>query len=115
MLDLKHSEGNTKTSQEKRYNFAIAPLEPYNVLAVNAIDFLTKTNILFVSDKGNYFLSKYFNAEKKFASLMISQNQLNGMQTGLIQPEVGQINGRKQLNFGMTEKEKNVFLVQVHF
>lgn len=48
----------------------------------NAIDFLTKTNILFVSDKGNYFLSKYFNAEKKFASLMISQNQLNGMQTG---------------------------------
>ena len=47
-----------------------------------AIDFLTKENILFVSDKGNYFLSKYFNAEKKFASLMLNQAGLNGMQTG---------------------------------
>ena len=49
-----------------------------------AISFLTKTNVLFVSDKKNYFLSKYFNAEKKFANLMISQAGLNGMQTSFI-------------------------------
>lgn len=47
-----------------------------------AIDYLQKENILFVSGKNNYFLSKYFNAEKNFANLLISLDKQNGYHTG---------------------------------
>lgn len=47
-----------------------------------AVDFLSKTNVLFVSDKKNYFLSKYFNAEQNFANLLKEHNKRNGSPTG---------------------------------
>lgn len=47
-----------------------------------AIDYLQREGTLFVSPKGNYFLSKYFNAEKKFAELLKSLDRQNGYFTG---------------------------------
>jgi exodeoxyribonuclease V alpha subunit len=47
-----------------------------------AIDFLQRTNVLFVSEKKNYFLSKYFNAEQNFANLLKEQDKRNGYPTG---------------------------------
>lgn len=54
-----------------------------------AVDKLKDNNILFVSDKGNYFLSKYFYAEKKFADLLIYQAKMNGHDTGFANDKCG--------------------------
>ncbi len=43
---------------------------------------MQREGTLFVSPKGNYFLSKYFNAEKKFAELLKSLDRQNGYFTG---------------------------------
>lgn len=47
-----------------------------------AINFLQKENLLYVSDKNNYFLLKYFNAEVKFSKLLKNQAKRNGYSTG---------------------------------
>lgn len=47
-----------------------------------AIDNLQREGDLFVSKSNNYFLSKYFNAEKDFANLLINLNRDNGYFTG---------------------------------
>jgi exodeoxyribonuclease V alpha subunit len=52
-----------------------------------ALDFLQRTNVLFVSDKKNYFLSKYFSAEQSFANLLKEQNRRNGYATGFYKKE----------------------------
>lgn len=49
-----------------------------------AISFLQREGTLFVSPKGNYFLSKYFNAEKKFAELLKNLDKQNGYATGFV-------------------------------
>ena len=47
-----------------------------------AINSLQNEGLLFVSDKGNYFLSKFFNAEKAFANLLKDLDKQNGYFTG---------------------------------
>jgi len=43
-----------------------------------AINKLQANKILYVSDKNNYFLNKYFFAEKDFATMLLRQHSLNG-------------------------------------
>lgn len=47
-----------------------------------AIDHLQKEGDLFISRSNNYFLSKYFNAEKSFANLLIRLDKNNGYFSG---------------------------------
>lgn len=46
-----------------------------------AIQHLVAADILFVSKSNNYFLSKYFNAERSFATILQLLNQTNGCRT----------------------------------
>lgn len=47
-----------------------------------SIQSLQRDHTLFVSSKGNYFLSSYFNAEKKIAELLVNLSRKNGHKTG---------------------------------
>lgn len=47
-----------------------------------SINYLQKDNVLFVSQKGNYFLSKYFSAEKRISELLLNLARRNGHRTG---------------------------------
>lgn len=57
----------------------------------NAISELQKQRLVFVSPKGNYFSSKYFNAEMRFANKLKELSKLNNRHTGFIKSDFSSV------------------------
>lgn len=79
-----------------------------------AINFLQKLGKLFISTKRNYFLSKYFNAEKSFANLLRDLDVRKGMNnfayTRRYSPLYDQLNDKQKDVVDAIEKNRLVIL-----
>jgi exodeoxyribonuclease V alpha subunit len=80
-LDKIASQGHTY-GKEWQINSFIKSCNFTDYVKQKAINSLQNEGLLFVSDKGNYFLSKYYNSERSFAELLKNLAKQNGYFTG---------------------------------